>query len=74
MLKLLFRTRKEESEDVEIVGQIKDNTPKMSIISLLSRLSGSKKVITNDGDFISDGPKGRVETIDKDLFFDQYKD
>ena len=69
-LKMLFRTKNDQTE---IIGQVNDEGKSKGFwASLLSGKSGSKIVATCEGDYVSNGPKGKVETLDKDDYRDAY--
>lgn len=70
-LKMLFRSK--EGQEPELLGQVNDEGKTRGFwASLLSGKSGSRTVATIGGDYVSNGPKGKVETIDKDDFKDAY--
>ena len=70
-LKILFRSK--ENQEPEILGQIDDSEKSKGWwASTISKFSGSRTVATVDGDYVSNGPKGKVETIDKDDYRDSY--
>ncbi len=69
-LKLLFRSKEGQTD---IIGQVNEEGKSKGFwASLLSSKSGSNKVATLNDEWVSDGPKGRVETMDKDTFKDAY--